>query len=88
VDFYALNAVFSGTNAIGKVSMLRISVLLSEEDEARFSAYCRERGFKKSTLIARLIREHMDREGYGSQVQLTLPTRKPPGGSQDDGSRS
>jgi hypothetical protein len=51
-------------------SVPRISVLLSETDDARFSAYCDEKGHKKSTLISRLIREHLDREGYASQVPL------------------
>jgi hypothetical protein len=50
--------------------MIRISVLLSDSEEDRFSAYCRERGHKKSTLIARLIREYLDREGYASQPSL------------------
>jgi len=33
-------------------------------DSERFGAYCRERGYKKSTLVARLIREHLDSEGF------------------------
>ena len=52
--------------------MHRINVLLTEHEEGRFTAYCRERGFKKSTLIARLIREHLDGEGYASQAPLDL----------------
>lgn len=50
--------------------MSKVSVLLTEGEEARFAAYCAERGFKKSTLIARLIREHLDREGYAPQGGL------------------
>ena len=50
--------------------MPKISVLLAEEEAERFEAYCRERGFKKSTLIARLIREHLDRERYQVQREL------------------
>jgi hypothetical protein len=39
-------------------------------DEAnRFEKFCEARGHKKSTLIARLIREHLDREG-GASVAL------------------
>lgn len=38
----------------------RITVLLDPDLQARFSAYCLEKGHKKSTLIARLIREHLD----------------------------
>jgi hypothetical protein len=43
----------------------KITVLLAEEEFARFDSYCRDRGFKKSTLIARLIRQFLDLEGYG-----------------------
>ena len=39
---------------------VKISVLLDSKDFDRFDAYCQERGFKKSTLIARLIRDHLD----------------------------
>ena len=44
----------------------RLTVLLDDDVEARFTAYCVERGFKKSTLAARLIREHLDREAEGA----------------------
>jgi hypothetical protein len=44
--------------------MRKISVLLSEGDEARFCAYCVDTGHKKSTLIAHLIKEHLDSEKY------------------------
>lgn len=50
--------------------MSKISVLLCERDDVRFSAYCEERGFKKSTLIARLVRDHLDSEGYAPQAPL------------------
>ena len=43
----------------------KITVLLNDEEFARFDQYCRDRGFKKSTLIARLIRQFLDLEGYG-----------------------
>lgn len=52
--------------------MPKVSVLLSETEDARFSAYCDERGYKKSTLIARLVREHLDREGYAAQASLSF----------------
>lgn len=45
----------------------KISVLLSVEEDARFCAYCIEKGFKKSTLVARLIRDHLDEQGFGSR---------------------
>jgi len=47
----------------------KITVLLDEEEFTRFDSYCRDRGFKKSTLIARLIRQFLDLEGYGFQGQ-------------------
>lgn len=52
--------------------MSKITVLLADAEFARFDAYCDERGFKKSTLISRLIREHLDAEQYGTQAQLNF----------------
>lgn len=47
----------------GPTSQLaRVNVLLSADEAERFNAYCSRHGFKKSTLIARLVREHLDRE--------------------------
>lgn len=53
----------------------KITVLLDDEEFARFDSYCRDRGFKKSTLIARLIRQFMDLEGYGMQGQRPASAR-------------
>ena len=50
---------------------VKVTVLLSEDEFTRLDSYCKARGYKKSSLIARLVREHMDREGY--QVQMALP---------------
>ena len=49
----------------------KITVILGGEEFERFSAYCAAQGFKKSTLIARLIRELLDREQF--QIQGKLP---------------
>ena len=46
---------------------VRIQVLMPLEEADRFDEYCREKGFKKSPLIARLIRDHMVREGFRPQ---------------------
>jgi len=46
----------------------RITVLLAEEDARLFEAHCQDRGFKKSTLIARLVREYLAQE---------VPARRP-----------
>jgi hypothetical protein len=48
----------------------RLHVLLSPEEAERLDAYCREHGFKKSTLVARLIREFLDSEGFPRQGNL------------------
>ena len=49
---------------------VKVSVLLPPDAATRFDAYCRERGYKKSTLIVRLIREHLDRENFPIQEML------------------
>ena len=48
----------------------RVQVLMDGDEAERFEEYCRERGFKKSTLIARLIREYLDREEFHPQREL------------------
>jgi len=53
---------------------VRIQVLLSREEADRFEAYCQDRGFKKSTLIARLIRDHLAEERFAQQQILFQPT--------------
>ncbi len=49
---------------------MKLSVLLTDEEGERFCAYCTEKGHKKSTLIVRLIREHLDREAFAAQRPL------------------
>lgn len=56
----------------------RIQVLMPPEDADRFEEYCRERGFKKSTLIVRLVREHLEHEKFKPQHELfDAPGEKP-----------
>jgi hypothetical protein len=43
---------------------VRVQVLMRPEEADRFERYCDVRGHKKSTLIARLIREHLEQEGF------------------------
>ncbi len=57
----------------------RISVLLDQQEYERFSAYCLEKGFKKSTLVARLIRDHLDSEAF--RLQRRLPLERPNAGA-------
>jgi predicted DNA-binding protein len=52
---------------MAKKTQTKISVLLSDAEYERLDAYCHDRGYKKSTLVARLIRQYLDMEGYGSQ---------------------
>jgi hypothetical protein len=61
----------------------KITVLLLAADFHRFEGYCQLKGHKKSTLIARLIREHLDREApdvTGHQHSSLDPERKTSGG--------
>lgn len=51
---------------------LRISVILPEPEARRFQAYCDQNGFKKSTLICRLIREHLENENFALQAEMKL----------------
>jgi len=50
---------------MAKESPVKVTVLLATDEFERLDNYCRDRGFKKSTLIARLIRQYLDMEGYG-----------------------
>jgi hypothetical protein len=42
--------------------LVKISVLLASTEARRFGTYCKQKGYKKSSLIARLVREHLDEE--------------------------
>ena len=55
----------------------KVTVLLDAEEFERFAAFCVERGHKKSTLVARLIREHLDSEGFRAQRDLPLGQMQP-----------
>lgn len=57
-----------------------VTVLLGPDEFDRFEGYCESQGFKKSTLIARLIREHMDAAGY--KLQKVLPLSQQSGTTQ------
>ena len=50
--------------------LIRIQVLIPKAEADRFNAYCRKKGYKKSPLIARLVREHLDRETFNPQPDL------------------
>jgi len=57
----------------GKKLLAKITVLLADDEFERFEAFCEQKGHKKSTLIARLIREHLDREGFKNQLEIFRP---------------
>ena len=42
----------------------KVTVLFDGADFERLDRYCNEFAFKKSTLIARLVREYLERENY------------------------
>lgn len=60
--------MLGGSQMAGKSN--KITVLLDEEEFRRFEDYCEAQGFKKSTLIARLIREHLDGARFRMQRSL------------------
>lgn len=49
---------------------VRIQVLMNRPEAERFERFCATRGHKKSTLIARLVRDHLDREGFAAQGEF------------------
>jgi len=51
---------------------MRVTVILSESEGRIFDAYCKKNGFKKSTLISRLIREHIENENFHFQEKMTF----------------
>ena len=60
----------SGEDLSAMSDVARVHVLLPAAQGERFEAYCRSKGHKKSTLIARLIRDHLDRERLDVQPGL------------------
>ncbi len=50
--------------------LVRVQVLMPRPEADRFNTYCREKGYKKSPLIARLVREYLDRETFNPQPDL------------------
>lgn len=61
---------------------VRVQVLMPPEDAERFEEFCRARGHKKSTLIVRLVREHLDRERFQPQRELFRPAITDTGAGQ------
>jgi hypothetical protein len=57
---------------VAKKKRKSITVILAADDFRRFEAYCSARGHKKSTLVARLIRDHLASEQFMLQGELGL----------------
>jgi metal-responsive CopG/Arc/MetJ family transcriptional regulator len=64
-------AVEYRSNAVDRKNT-KITVILPAEEFDRFDSYCQEQGFKKSTLIARLIRDHLDSSAHRLQRELPI----------------
>jgi hypothetical protein len=62
----------------------KVSVLLPPLDFDRLEAYCAETGHKKSPLIARLLRDHLNAEGF--ELQSDAPSERSPA-KRDGGDR-
>jgi len=76
VDYCGTPGVsFGGGFRIGETGQ-KITVLVDPEQFERFDAYCESHGFKKSTLICRLIREHLDTERFRLQGELLFAKRQ------------
>jgi len=50
----------SGSMAAAIKAKVRVNVLFEPEEFARLADYCEREGYKKSTLIARVVREYLD----------------------------
>jgi hypothetical protein len=55
--------------------LVKISVLLASTEARRFGNYCKQKGYKKSSLIARLVREHLDGERLKVESRSVGTTR-------------
>jgi metal-responsive CopG/Arc/MetJ family transcriptional regulator len=50
----------------------KVTVLLDQFEFEAFENYCNDKGFKKSTLVARLIREYLKENSESEYMQLKL----------------
>ncbi len=51
----------------------RVTVLLSKEELERLDEHCHQYGFKKSTLLARLLREYLEADERRSMPRVAEP---------------
>jgi hypothetical protein len=66
--------IYAATCGLEPASM-KVSVILAEPEAQVFQAYCDKNGYKKSTLICRLIREHLENENFALQTELRLDSK-------------
>ena len=59
---------------MGRVNKVphRIAVILSESETRRFQEFCTRTGHKQSTLIRRLILDHLDSAGFYLQEEIGI----------------
>ena len=67
--------------------MPKLSVLLSAAEGERLDTYCRRTGHKKSTLVAKLVRDHLEAALSGEPEQAPAQV-KPEGSYVDAGGRA
>lgn len=61
----------------------KITVLLDQEEFDEFDQFCREHGFKKSTLLVRLLKEFLEREAMAKDGPMPLFDRHNTGRERD-----
>lgn len=49
---------------------MRVTVILTQEEGEAFQLYCERYGFKKSTLISHLIREHIKNSEFTDRREI------------------
>ena len=54
----------------------KVTVLLEPEIFVRFDAYCEQKGCKKSSLLSRMILDHLDKEQINAPANRTKKTAK------------
>ena len=58
----------------------KVTVLLKENEYSAFQRYCDEKGCKKSTLLARLMKQHLEKENF--PIPLDAPDQSLPMAAQ------
>lgn len=60
----------------GKKEATRLSVLLDPPTSELFDSFCKERALKKSTYVAKLIKDQMRVEGFSLQTEIPISQSK------------